>query len=180
MAGTVEPQTLHLTNLEAAGGCEGGGLADAPGTGEATYTYDPGDPVPTHGGAGMLAYRMPGYGGARTGIFVTELTPEALFDAYRNRRIFATQGYFAFIDFRVSGAFMGSETEVHEAPHITAIIDVPDPFDFVEVIRDGEVIHWAQPDGAHHEIDFVDETADAGEHFYFLRIKMIGDPGLAS
>ncbi len=62
------PQTLHLTNLEAAGGCEGGGLADAPGTREAThtatYTYDPDDPVPTRGGAGMLAYRFPGYGGA--------------------------------------------------------------------------------------------------------------------
>jgi hypothetical protein len=123
---------------------------------------------------------IPGYGGARTGIFVKELTPEALMDAYRNRRIFATQGSYMFIDFRVSGAFMGGETSTSGAPHITAIIETPDPLDFVELVRDGDVIQWAQPKGKYHEIDFVDEAAGEGEHFYFLRIKMVGDPGYNS
>jgi hypothetical protein len=123
---------------------------------------------------------IPGCAGARTGLFVKELTPEALFDAYRNRRIFATQGYFALIDFRVSGAFMGSETTTDKPPHITASINTPDPLDFVELVRDGEVIHWQQPQGSTCEIDFVDDDAAAGEHFYFLRIKMIGDPGYNS
>jgi putative CocE/NonD family hydrolase len=55
---------LHLSNLEAANKCEGGKLADTPGEGEASFTYDPDNPVPTRGGAGMLAFNLPGYGGA--------------------------------------------------------------------------------------------------------------------
>jgi hypothetical protein len=36
--------------------------------------------------------RNPGLGGGITGIYATELTPEAVLDAYRARRAFATNG----------------------------------------------------------------------------------------
>lgn len=55
---------LYLSDLESANDCEGGELAASPGEGTATYTYDPDDPVPTRGGAGMLAYNLSGYNGA--------------------------------------------------------------------------------------------------------------------
>ena len=57
-------KTLHLSNLPEAKACDGGALAELPGPGEARFHYDPDDPVPTRGGAGMLAYNLPGYGGA--------------------------------------------------------------------------------------------------------------------
>ncbi len=61
---TAESRILHLANLEAANSCDGGTLASMPGSGKATYVYDPDAPMPTRGGAGMLAFRMPGFGGA--------------------------------------------------------------------------------------------------------------------
>ncbi|MGB0922112.1 MAG: CocE/NonD family hydrolase [Alphaproteobacteria bacterium] len=57
-------QTYHLANLDAANNCEGGELSAAPGEGQATYAYDPDNPVPTKGGSGMLAFNIPGFGGA--------------------------------------------------------------------------------------------------------------------
>jgi putative CocE/NonD family hydrolase len=56
----VEERVLHLSNLEAANTCDGGELGEAPGHGVASFTYDPDDPVPTRGGAGMLAFNLPG------------------------------------------------------------------------------------------------------------------------
>ena len=61
---TEQVQTFYLANLDAANDCDSGRLAGAPGMGEATYTYDPDNPVPTRGGAGMLAFILPGFDGA--------------------------------------------------------------------------------------------------------------------
>ena len=57
---------FHLFDLADASRCGGGGLSEsAPSSGEsAEYVYDPDDPVPTRGGAGMLAFLLPGFDGA--------------------------------------------------------------------------------------------------------------------
>lgn len=60
---------LHLADGISATGCEGGALLDAPGSERdvVRYAYDPSDPVPTRGGAGMLAFVLPDFGGAPPG-----------------------------------------------------------------------------------------------------------------
>ncbi len=60
----VGTRTFSLSNLDAANTCDGGTLGAVPGPGEAAFTYDPDNPVPTRGGAGMLAQGIPGFGGA--------------------------------------------------------------------------------------------------------------------
>jgi len=60
-----ETAILYLADLQGSNACEGGELADKPGRGEVSYIYDPDDPVPTRGGAGMLAFNLPGFEGAR-------------------------------------------------------------------------------------------------------------------
>jgi len=62
----TEPRRLHLTDASTAATCGGGGLAEEPpdAPDEISYRYDPADPVPTRGGAGMLAFILPGFGGA--------------------------------------------------------------------------------------------------------------------
>mgnify|MGYP006280619527 FL=1 len=60
----LSSRTWYLSNLEDANGCTGGTLASSPGDGAASYRYNPDDPVPTRGGAGMLAYNLRGYDGA--------------------------------------------------------------------------------------------------------------------
>ncbi len=57
-------RTVYLSNLDAANTCDGGRLAAQPGAGAAEFEYDPDDPVPTRGGAGMLAGGIPGFDGA--------------------------------------------------------------------------------------------------------------------
>jgi hypothetical protein len=120
---------------------------------------------------------VPGLGGALTGIYAEELTPEALFEAYRARRIVATQGQFVHLDFRVAGVFIGGEGECPGPPEITAAVEAPEAIERAEVLRDGEVIHTAAPGEKVVELSFRDADASPGEHFYFLRVKTIGDPG---
>ncbi len=120
----------------------------------------------------------PGLGGALTGLFATELTPEALFDAYRKRRIIATQGFAVFMDFRVAGLFIGSEGNITKAPLISAEIEAPDLIAAVEVFRDGEVIYRETPGGSVCQFSFTDNDLTPGNHFYFLRLKLIGEAAL--
>ncbi len=122
---------------------------------------------------------VPGLAGARTGLFVEELTPEALLDAYRQRRIIATQGFNIFIDFRVGGEFIGCQGKSAGPPKISGVIrEAPEEIDYVEVLRDGELLWWESPEAKDFSFDFTDETAKKGNHFYILKVKLNGDPSL--
>ncbi len=119
----------------------------------------------------------PGLGGALTGLYAPELTPEALFDAYRNRRIIATQGFAAFIDFQVADIFIGGDGECSGPPVATAKIIAPEVIEYVEIVRDGTTVFKAKPGKDNAEIEFKDDSAEPGNHFYFLKLKLVGDPG---
>lgn len=119
---------------------------------------------------------VPGLGGALTGIYAKALTPEALFDAYRHRRTIATQGFEIFIDFRVAGTFIGGETECSATPDIDACVRAYREIEFVEVIRDGKAVFRESPGQSECEFKAKDDSVEAGEHFYFLRVKLVGDP----
>lgn len=63
--GPIAKQTFNLNKLLDSPGCDGGELALEQGLSEpVSYQYDPLDPVPTKGGAGMLAFILPGFEGA--------------------------------------------------------------------------------------------------------------------
>ena len=121
---------------------------------------------------------VPGLGGAVTGVYAEELTPESLMEAYRNRRLIATSGCFVHIDFRVSGAFIGETLEGVDVPRIEAGVEAPRDIESVRVVRDGVTIHEISPGATTCELKFEDRTAESGPHFYFLRVKLVGDPSL--
>ncbi len=58
---------FYLDSLAEARNCDGGRLRAEPPSQEQSvrYRYDPDDPVPTRGGAGMLAFVLPDFGGAQ-------------------------------------------------------------------------------------------------------------------
>ena len=63
--GPIAKQTFSLNKLFDSSGCDGGELALEQVLSEpVSYQYDPLDPVPTKGGAGMLAFILPGFEGA--------------------------------------------------------------------------------------------------------------------
>ena len=119
---------------------------------------------------------VPGLGGALTGIYARELTAEALMDAYRNRRTFATQGSRIAIDFSVGGLFIGQDGQAGAAPALRLQVTGETPLEFVEIIRDGEVIKRLEGNSLSLAHEFRDQTAAPGRHYYFIRVKAIGDP----
>ena len=63
--GPIATQTFHLNKLPHSTDCDGGELGLEPDlSGPVSYQYDPLDPTPTKGGAGMLAFLLPGFEGA--------------------------------------------------------------------------------------------------------------------
>ena len=123
------------------------------------------------------SHRMvPGLGGALTGVFATELTPEAVLDAYRRRRLIATSGSRMLIDFRVGDHFVGEDGAVTGAPRVIGRVQAPREIEQVDVVRDGQVIRRLTPGADTIDLDFDDESASVGSHFYFLRVKLVGDP----
>lgn len=119
---------------------------------------------------------VPGLGGALTGIYATELTPRALFDAYRKRRTIVTQGLKMLIDFRVSGIFIGGEGCIDKAPEIRLRVECEKELEFVELIRDGNAAFRWEPGGRSFSAVFSDNSAERGRHFYFVRVKAVGSP----
>lgn len=119
---------------------------------------------------------VPGLGGAITGLYAEELTPESLFDAYRNRRTVATQGFFIYVDFKVGDIFIGGEGDLSSPPNIQAFVDAPETIDYVEIIRDGEMLFRTSPHSSDCQLSFKDDKARPGNHFYFLKIKLVGEP----
>lgn len=119
---------------------------------------------------------VPGLGGALTGIYAEELTPESLFDAYKNRRTIATQGIFIYIDFRIGNFFIGDEGTIDCYPTIEAHIEAPDKIEFFEIVKDGESIYKKMPGKSNVDFSYKDTKVSAGNHFYFLKVKLIGDP----
>jgi putative CocE/NonD family hydrolase len=62
----TEPMRFHLDGTRDAHGCDGAPMSAQPASTsrELSYRYDPDNPVPTRGGSGMLAFILPGFGGA--------------------------------------------------------------------------------------------------------------------
>ena len=50
--------------------------------------------------------------------------------------------------------------------------------ELVEVLCDGRTIYKEKPNDREFDFSFKDTNSKQGEHFYFLRVKLIGDPSL--
>ena len=118
---------------------------------------------------------IPGMGGALTGILANELTPESLFDAYRNRRLIATQGFFIEVDFRISGSPVGSEICLDTTPIIKIDVQAPRDIEEIRIIRNGSTYWTDSPMSRSVQFEIEGDEPSDGD-YYFLRIKLLGDP----
>ncbi|TVQ41189.1 MAG: hypothetical protein EA384_00940 [Spirochaetaceae bacterium] len=137
---------------------------------------------------------VPGRGGALTGIYAEELTPEAILDAYNKRRIIATQGSKIALDLRVAGAFIGDDVSVTvgQSFPIELSVHAPAPIASVEILRDGQPIHRHEPAPRSGEqparsaerkphtlqVSCDDQLNHSGTHFYHAKVRLVGDEAL--
>ena len=130
-------------------------------------------------GHNLFADRIQGL----TGVYATELTRPAIFEAIRKRRCYATTGEPIQLDFRVNGNLMGSEIEASDGPVIEGTVEGTAKLISVEVVKfDGEkyvTAYRAQMDGPKSKVYWKDPDFRAAA-FYYLRVAQEVAPGLAA
>ncbi|MFT5093976.1 MAG: hypothetical protein ACI93T_002807 [Porticoccaceae bacterium] len=117
--------------------------------------------------------RAPGLSGALTGIYAEDLTAEAILDALRQRRCFATMGSQMFLDARANGAFMGDESTA-TGGRVTLTLHAigTRAITRASLIRDGEVVHEVSGnDSRDLKTSFTDEGLPKGTHWYYWRVS---------
>lgn len=116
---------------------------------------------------------VPGLGGALVAVWATDLTRDAIVDALRARRCYATTGNRMMIDFRVSGAFIGQVCPWDGRTPITCAIRVesPVPLRNVQIIRNGVVVHTIQTDQARLNAAWTDPDPPSSGAWYYLRVE---------
>ena len=111
-----------------------------------------------------------GYGKAC--VYAPDLSREAILDALRARRCFATTAAKIFLDVRVNGHFMGEKLETPAGAKVTIEVkaDCPADIDRVEICRNNEFIHCKAGGGKVSQFVFADEHPLAGRSYYYVRV----------
>lgn len=127
-----------------------------------------------------------------TGIWARERTRQAVFEALRARHTFGTTGPRTNLSFALGEAMMGDELRLRRddprwtARTFTARIDATSEIERIEVIRNGQVLYAADPDGQVAQFDYTDLTpldqATLGSEknnpptaYYYLRVTQTCD-----
>ncbi len=119
------------------------------------------------------------YQGGLACVLAEELTREAIFDALRQRRCYATSGIRMRMVFEVNGAPMGSEISATDKVQIKVDVASESRLLWIEIVRDNATVHSFGGEG--HRSTFTWEDPDwagrqAGEtSYYYLRVTCRDD-----
>ncbi|MDP6779856.1 MAG: CehA/McbA family metallohydrolase [Candidatus Latescibacteria bacterium] len=104
------------------------------------------------------------------GVWATELTRPAIFQALMERRTFATTNVRTYLRFSVDGACMGSEI-AHTGPRKISVAAASEvPFARVEIVRNGEDIILDEPNERIVEAEFEDPSLLTKPAHYYARL----------
>src|SRR5688572_5725616 len=121
--------------------------------------------------------RNPGLGGGLTGIYAESLTDQALLDAYRRRRVFATSGTRVVLEARVNGVLMGQPVTAGSSAKLELRVDSPRPIKRAVLVSDGAEKKTFPGNGQLNlRVAHEDESATAKTSWYYWRIEIEG-PG---
>lgn len=108
------------------------------------------------------------------GVYAEERTRDAIFEALRARRCFATTGAKIVVDFRANDRLMGSVLDADEdSVEFEGRVEGVGEIDAVELVANGEVVREWSPDEHSFDVDVVDEDPDPG--YYYLRVHQVDD-----
>ncbi len=118
-----------------------------------------------------MAFRRDAY---RTGLAVVlapELTKEALFDAMKRRRTYATSGNKPRLEFRVNNHLMGEEINAPDGRvSIYAEVIAQERLQWLQVIKDNQLWYEYGGEGYISRFTVVEEDIEPGTHWYYLRV----------
>ena len=118
--------------------------------------------------------RNPGLCGALTGVYASELTVDAIFEAIRRRRTVATPGSMFGLEFWIGEAFIGDDVSITGRVPVTVRARSPLPIKSLSVIRDGEVIKELDDINKSEAVLEFPEDILSGTHWYYARAILYG------
>jgi len=80
------------------------------------------------------------YGEGIAGIWAEALTPQALFEAIRNRRTIAATGDRISLEFTMNGCPLGSELSPTSRRNVEIAVEGPDSIEAIELLRNGIIV----------------------------------------
>lgn len=107
---------------------------------------------------------------ARTVILAETLTEEALYNAMKDRRVYATQDSDLTVYYTLNGAVMGSILPKSEEAEITVFLSDPtdEAIGNVEVVTDGGAVLVSEYVGTPSQV--LELSVSSGHNYYYLRI----------
>ncbi len=103
-----------------------------------------------------------------------DYTRQGLVDAMRKRHTYAATSNI-ILDYRMQtdeGEWIqGDELAATAIPTVTAAIRGTSNIKEVAVVRDNRYVHTREGDGERMEFDFREQSLDAGEHYYYIRVE---------
>lgn len=119
-------------------------------------------------------FENPGHGrsryGSLVGIYAEELTRESIWNAFKNRHVYAATGERIILDFKINGAIMGSEIPFSVKREIEIEIHGTDRFEKVELWRGQEVIYAIQGE-KDIQFNYVDKEKISAGTYYYVKAK---------
>ena len=105
-------------------------------------------------------------------VLAEELTREAVWDAMKKRRVYATTGARILIDFTINGQMIGEELTLSrkEVPALKFRVVGTDSIKKINIVRDNKDIYSIAPKSDTARLTFVDREKRSGVSFYYLRV----------
>lgn len=120
---------------------------------------------------GVIASPDHGGGRGKVGVWATELTREAIFEAVRARRTFGTSGTKISLLFRQGEHLMGEKVtgEPGDQPFAVKAVALQSIKELV-IFRNNEVVHRVEPGRESVEIEWRDPAPPEGRAWYYARV----------
>jgi len=117
----------------------------------------------------------PGSERGLTGIYTNELSRESIFEAFKNRYVYATTGARIFLEVYVNGSRMGEEQSLSKAPKngidILGRAEGTTGLAKIEIIKNNQVIYKLECKEEKSNFQFRDKNITAGKtNFYYVRV----------
>jgi len=112
------------------------------------------------------------------GVYAPELTREAVWDAFKQRRVYGTSGPKIILNFRVADRPMGSEVtwskDQGPIPIVCRAIACA-PIRHAQIIRNGKPVYEIEGDGPTATVLLEDPEPPPGENWYYARVLQQDD-----
>jgi len=106
-------------------------------------------------------------------VYTKELTREAIFDAIKNRRCYATTNARILGYFYINNNISGSEIDHNGNKPLKIKVEFfgTDDIEFVQIVKNGKIISSTPGTGRNFEIEIEDTPEKNGHNYYYVRMK---------